>query len=126
MSDRRFPGDMRHGRWKRAVARPRARTVAMTIFGDDTARSMERLPDCRLGFCYHAATTLAQTRTKEAKVWSVGILGSPLAWVFLVLRSFALIALRNSFRRTDGKSVSRQSLGNASESAHRNIHKLRP
>jgi hypothetical protein len=27
------------------------------------------------GFCYHAATTLTRTRTHEAKVWSVGILG---------------------------------------------------
>jgi hypothetical protein len=28
-----------------------------------------------LGFCYRAATTLARTRTHEAKVWSVGFLG---------------------------------------------------
>ena len=47
MSDRPLPGDMRHGWWKRAVAKPRARTVAMTIFGDNTARSMERLSDGR-------------------------------------------------------------------------------
>src|SRR5262249_40412069 len=26
-------------------------------------------------FCYHAATTLAESRTTEAKVWSIGILG---------------------------------------------------
>jgi hypothetical protein len=48
-----------------------------------------------LRFCYRAATTLARTRTHEAKVWSVGILGFLLRWLFLVLRSFPLIGVRN-------------------------------
>jgi hypothetical protein len=46
-------------------------------------------------FCYRAATTLAQTRTHEAKVWSVRILGLPRGWFFLVPRSFAPIEVRN-------------------------------
>jgi hypothetical protein len=46
-------------------------------------------------FCYRAATTLARTRTHEAKLWSVGILGFPWDWIVQVLRSFALIGVRN-------------------------------
>ena len=30
-----------------------------------------------VGFCYHAATTLTRTRTHEAKVWSLVIVGFP-------------------------------------------------
>jgi hypothetical protein len=48
-----------------------------------------------IGFCYHAATTLTRTSTHEAKVSSVGILGFLRRWLFLLLRSFAPIGVRN-------------------------------
>jgi hypothetical protein len=48
-----------------------------------------------LRFCYRAATTLPRTSQNEAKVLSVGILGFPRNWVFLVLRSFVSIRVRN-------------------------------
>jgi hypothetical protein len=63
-------------RWRHEAP---AQQAELTELGEPLAVAHVRLDSAvappEVGFCYHAATTLPRTRTHEAKVWSVWILG---------------------------------------------------
>ena len=72
---RHAPDDHRQTKMSSQAA-PRRRELATSDPGIGVPTDSAVAPP-EGGFCYHAATTLTQTRTHDAKVWSVGILGFP-------------------------------------------------